>query len=113
VNRLWFGQRRLTGTDSDGIVHAFRNLWVPLWLIAAASAVLPATWVRRRLIPARRANAGLCPSCGYDLRASPERCPECGTPAPRRVPGKQTSRIRSRDQAYRKPIKKNSSRAMM
>ena len=38
------------------------------------------------LIPSRkrqqRLKRGLCVECGYDLRASSERCPECGTPVP-------------------------------
>jgi hypothetical protein len=35
--------------------------------------------LRAQAIEARR-RSGCCPSCGYDLRASPERCPECGEP---------------------------------
>lgn len=66
--------RRLNGRT--GIV-------MPYWFVLSIPAVLPALWSLRfcRRIACRRHRIryGLCLKCGYDLRATPDRCPECGT----------------------------------
>ena len=58
---------------------------LPLWLPALASAVLPSAWLaswwRQRRRTRRADGAMSCAACGYDLRASPGRCPECGATA--------------------------------
>ena len=71
--------------DSSFTLWAFRYLTVPYWLLAAVFALLPAVWVRRRrrrALVRYRLERGLCGGCGYDLRSSTGRCPECGAPAP-------------------------------
>lgn len=65
------------------------SLALPCPLLVAAAAVLPLAWVGSAAVKRRRRNVrvkrGLCLGCGYDLRASGERCPECGVAASRLV----------------------------
>jgi predicted RNA-binding Zn-ribbon protein involved in translation (DUF1610 family) len=62
---------------------------IQMWLIVLPGAIVPAVLIvhlsLRYLRRLQRANRGLCVSCGYDLRASPSRCPECGVTQPMRV----------------------------
>lgn len=51
---------------------------IPLWAPLAALTWYQAWWLGHRQIHRRRTAAGTCIHCGYDLRASPRRCPECG-----------------------------------
>jgi hypothetical protein len=58
-----------------------RSVILPLWAISFLAAIpmtrLAMGRVRRRARKSR-CQEGLCTNCGYDLRASPGRCPECG-----------------------------------
>jgi hypothetical protein len=52
---------------------------VRFWVLVALTAPLPIIWFIRRRRESRWRRLGLCSKCGYDLRATPDRCPECGT----------------------------------
>jgi hypothetical protein len=77
LSNLGFGYERTHVARN----HDARVVLVPLWVIFVATAALPGRWVvlQRRRARERRAGHVPCPKCGYDLRATPERCPECGT----------------------------------
>lgn len=65
------------------------NAVVPHGFLAALPLPVPFAWlaIRRRQRRAdRRRRHGRCTACGYDLRATPGRCPECGEPAPAATP---------------------------
>jgi hypothetical protein len=62
-----------------------KGVVVPHWAVALALAALPARWVlrlSRARLARRRRDAGLCRACGYDLRATADKCPECGHAPP-------------------------------
>jgi len=72
---------------SDGFEqpgYADRAVFVAarFWVIALLTGIWPISSVglllRQRIRKRRLIRSGQCPICGYDLRASPDRCPECG-----------------------------------
>jgi hypothetical protein len=81
---LW--ERSLTSWPEPGTGRriTFRIEWfgVPLWLLALLLAVAPVAQLSRQMRRHSRSASGHCATCGYDLRASKNRCPECGTPIP-------------------------------
>jgi hypothetical protein len=53
------------------------SIGIPDWFICLVTALAPTAWLTARL-RRKRHRPGLCPICHYDLRATPDRCPECG-----------------------------------
>jgi len=93
--RLGFGVAScdVMGGGSHGDHEEFNRQWLvqfPIWPLAVLFGVPAVVWVQgvwRRTRGTAAARAGLCPGCGYDLRESRERCPECGraTTPPRAI----------------------------
>jgi hypothetical protein len=58
------------------------SILLPFWFLTSSFAMLSLLCARRDLRQRYRAWRQQCLACGYDLRASPGRCPECGTDRP-------------------------------
>jgi hypothetical protein len=60
------------------------NAGVPHYFVVVLAGLMPVVrgrWAVRRRRARRRERLGQCAACGYDLRATPGRCPECGAVA--------------------------------
>lgn len=51
-------------------------IWNAVWILLSLFVILQLGRFQRL----DRHKKGVCLKCGYDLRASKDRCPECGTP---------------------------------
>jgi len=82
------GAMTLNGPAGTVLSWSGSTHWVtvPLWLLVLLFAIPAIVRALGDLRRRRRIAANLCPTCGYDLRATPDpaggllpRCPECGT----------------------------------
>ena len=101
-NSFDFAARRGYGFRWPGITYAWEtsapapgyvNQGVAIhwaWIFLLASAYPLAYEIRRYTVRRRRFREQHCVGCGYDLRATPGRCPECGL---RRTPVLQTENM--------------------
>lgn len=64
---------------NDWEVEGFSLILPLMWLLVSTGmAIKSLATLPQRVIARQRMLAGKCVECGYDLRAIPDRCPECG-----------------------------------
>ena len=83
----WGGFISRAQTPGSNVIGATHTFWMGYWelgmphyavvLFTAIAAMSGRQWLKFDQRRTRRLN-GLCVQCGYDVRASPDRCPECG-----------------------------------
>jgi hypothetical protein len=76
-NRWGFGYQSIRLTSVD-----YRWFIFPAWLPTCLFAALPLSRLGLSIRHRRRIREGHCRQCGYDLRATRHRCPECGARIP-------------------------------
>jgi hypothetical protein len=81
LSRLGFGGSILNDSRPEARSIGFVAI-APCWFLLLLFAALPSLRLLTQVRSWRSRRRGLCPSCGYDLRATPGRCPECGQAAP-------------------------------
>ena len=72
----WHGFSLVTGVRWQTyhvVFYSYGIYLIILFMLPIAICIVRKKWVRKRVV------SGHCAKCGYDLSASPERCPECGT----------------------------------
>jgi hypothetical protein len=60
----------------------YRTIIFPYWSIVGLFLIAPVARIAQMVRRRGRKGQGFCPTCGYDLRATPDRCPECGSKPP-------------------------------
>ena len=79
VGFLWFTYRFWIEPSSPPCRWIY--VGIPLWCPLAMTSLAPTVWLMKRK---KASKAGVCIYCGYDLRATPDRCPECGMIPPKK-----------------------------
>ena len=79
---LWLGFH-LTPTYYQPPYYNNAGCWftivgVPFYALFVVTSALPAFRLRAAMRRRARVGRGRCNTCGYDVRATPQRCPECG-----------------------------------
>jgi hypothetical protein len=85
VPRMFWQQYGYHHDDDQALNLVGTHFWcltLPHWLLLVVLGVLPVIRITRFIRRRRQHREGCCQTCGYDLRATPDRCPECGTVVP-------------------------------